>query len=329
MPADSEIVVGVARQNRNELWRVMVPLIIVVALAILPLVAGTYVGGIVTEILVFSILAMSLNLLIGYTGLFSFGHAAFFSLGAYTLILLNTIFGLNAWIGLLAGVMVATVGAVAIGYLCIKVSGVSFFMLTLAFSQMLFSIAVKWRDVTGGSDGVGGLKRPFFFGLDMAAPLHTYYFALLVFLASFWAIKRLVASPLGHSFIGIRENEGRMRALGYPVQSYKLLSFVLGGMMAGLGGTAYAFLNGFVSPDAAHWSLSGEVLIMVILGGMGTLVGPVVGAAVYLLLKNIISTHTDHWMLIVGIIFIACVLLFRDGIYGSLSNLLARKWSRR
>jgi branched-chain amino acid transport system permease protein len=305
----------------DRLRTMAAPVALLALLVALPLAAGQYVGGIVTEILIFSIFAISLNLLIGYTGLLSFGHAAFFALGAYTEILLAIHFGVSAWLGMVAGIAAAAAGAAAIGYFCIRVTGISFVMLTLAFSQLVFTLADKWRDVTGGSDGVGGLSRPSFFGFDMAEPLNVYYLALAGFVLSYWTIARLVASPLGHTFVGIRENESRMRAIGYPVQRYKLLSFTIGGLFAGLSGGIYAIFNGFISPDAAHWSASGEVLIMVILGGVGTLVGPAVGAALFLVLKNLVSSHADYWLMIVGTIFILCVVFFRSGVWGAARNL--------
>jgi len=315
-----EATVATARRL-PRLARTVPGAIFIVCLAILPLAAGSYVGGIVTEILIFSIFAMSLNLLIGYTGLLSFGHAVFFALGAYAVILLGVHLGVNAWLGIVAGICMAALGAAMIGYFCIRVSGVSFFMLTLAFSQLVYTLAVKWRELTGGSDGLGGLQRPFFFGRDMAEPMNVYYLALAGFVMSYWFIGRLVSSPLGRTFAGIRENEERMRAIGYPVQGYKLLSFIIGGMLAGFSGGIYAIFNGFISPDAVHWGTSGEVLVMVILGGIGTLAGPVVGAGVFLIAKNMISSHTNYWLMIVGTIFVLCVMFFRGGIYGALRSL--------
>lgn len=305
----------------SRLWSIVMPALCLGALAILPFATGSYVSGIVTEILIFAIFAMSLNLLIGYTGLLSFGHAAFFALGAYAVILLNVHMGVNAWLGMLAGIAVAALAAMVIGWFCIRVSGVSFFMLTLAFSQLVYTLAVKWRELTGGSDGIGGLRRGSFLGREMTEPLNIYFLALAGCALSFWAMRRLIASPLGHAFIGIRENEERMRAIGYSVQGYKLLSFVIGGMFAGLAGGIYAMFNGFISPDAAHWGASGEVLIMVILGGLGSLAGPALGAAIFLLVKNLISSQSDYWVMIVGVIFILCVMFFRDGIYGGVQRI--------
>jgi branched-chain amino acid transport system permease protein len=302
--------------------------VILALLAGLPLVSSSYALALISEILIFAIFAMSLDLLIGYTGLLSFGHAAFFGLSAYAVIILNVQLGLDAWIGLVAGVFLSAIAAVLIGAVSIRVSGISFLMLTMAFSQLLFSVAVKWRAVTGGTDGISGLHEPMLFGHSLEERPVIFYVVTAFFLVSFWGLRRLVAAPLGSVFIGIRENEARMRALGYDVQRFKLLSFVIAGAIAGVSGALYALFNGFVSSDALHWSVSGDVIVMIILGGTGTIIGPVVGAAIFLLMKNVISSYTDHWMMIIGIIFIACVLFMRQGFWGVAQQLYLRSRAR-
>jgi len=281
-----------------------------------PLVLGEYQRSIVTEIMVFCIFAMSLDLLLGYTGLLSFGHAAFFGIGAYTVAVLGTQFGLHPLLGSLAAIMLAGALAAAIGFFCIRASGVYFIMLTLAFAQLLYSVSLRWRAVTGGSDG---MPSP-----QLGSGELTYYTVLGAFILVYLGLRRLVEAPLGQVFIGIRENEGRMRAIGYPTASYKLLSFVIAGCLGAVAGALFAMHNGFVSPAVLFWFLSGEGLIMVVLGGMGTLVGPIVGAALYLLLKHVISSYSSQWELIVGGTFIACVLFFKQGVYGSLRALKGR-----
>ena len=297
--------------------------LLVAALAAMPL-AGNYVLGLVAEVLIFAIFAMSLDLLIGYTGMISFGHAAFFGLSAYAVVTLGVHLGVNGWIGMLAGVVLSALGALIIGFFCIRVTGIPFLMLTMAFSQLLFSVSVKWRDVTGGTDGIGGFQRPDLFGWSLDERMVLYYVTAAGFLFAFWFLRKLIASPLGSIFIGIRENELRMRTIGYPVQRYKLIAFVIGGAVAGLGGALYAFFNGFVSSDILHWALSGDAIVMVILGGTGTIVGPVIGAAVFLLLKNFVSSHHEYWMMWVGIAFILCVMFLREGIWGALVRYLPR-----
>jgi branched-chain amino acid transport system permease protein len=284
-----------------------------------PLVLGEYARSVATEILLFGIFAMSLNLLLGFTGLISFGHAAFFGLGAYSVAVFGAQFGAHPLLGLLAAIALAAVFALIIGFFCIRASGVYFIMLTLAFAQLLYSVLLKWRSVTNGSDGMAAPQLG-------SGPV-SYYAVLLAFVLVYAGLSRLLAAPLGQVFVGIRENEARMRATGYATQRYKLLSFVIAGCLGSVAGALFAMHNGFVSPSVAFWMLSGEGLIMVILGGMGSLAGPVVGAAVYLLLKHVISSYSTHWELIVGTAFIACVLFFKQGIYGWVTQL--RPWRSR
>jgi branched-chain amino acid transport system permease protein len=297
--------------------------IIVVLMVVYPFFVSNYPRELITEIYIFSILAMSLDLLLGFTGLMSLGHAAFFGLGAYGVALLATHLGISAWIGLVAGVLLAAGGAAVIGFFCVRTSGISFLMLTLAFSQLIFSAALKWRDLTGGTDGMAIPDKPSFFGFELSNSLAMYFMALIFFLLSYFGLRRLLNSPLGRTFIGIRENEQRMLAMGYPVGAYKLLSFVIAGGLAGFSGGLYAIFNSFISPDAIYWTASGDILIMVMLGGAGTLIGPVVGTGLFLLMKNVVSSYSDHWLLIIGVIFISCVMFFPGGIWGTLRQV---KW---
>jgi branched-chain amino acid transport system permease protein len=292
-----------------------------VLLALVPLCGGSYFLSFATEVLIFAIFAMSLDILLGYTGLMSFGHAAFFGLGAYTVVLLGAKYGLSLWLGLFAGIAVAAIGAVVIGFFCVRVKGIPFLMLTMAFAQLIYSVAVKWRDFTGGSDGVGGVVRPSLLSFSLDSPELMYLLILAFFVATYFALRRLVDSPLGKSFVGIRENEMRMRAMGYPTVKYKLLSFVISGAVAGMAGGLYAFFNEYISPDAVYWSASGDVLVMVTLGGAGSLVGPVIGVITFLGLKYFVSSTTQHWTLIIGIIFIFSVMYFPHGIYGAIRSL--------
>lgn len=286
------------------------------ALAAVPL-ASDYVLGIVSEILIFAIFAMSLNLLVGYTGLMSFGHSAFFGMATYTVIALGVHLGLSGWWGAAAGIVASTVLAAVIGVFCIRVSGIPFLMLTMAFSQLLFAAALKWRSVTGGTDGLIGFTPPELFGVSLGASATARYavvaIGFVLVLAFLWA---LVRSPLGSIFIGIRDNEQRMRAVGYPVQRFKLIAFTIAGGLAGVGGALYALFNAYVSTDILHWHLSGDAMIMVVLGGGGTVIGPAVGAAIFLLLKNFISSYNEYWSLWVGLIFILCVMFLRQGVWG-------------
>lgn len=297
--------------------------LLLVALLLIPL-SGSYVTGLAAEILIFAIFAMSLDLLIGYTGLLSFGHAAFFGVAAYTAVILGVHLGWSGWIGFVAGVAMSALAALVIGFFSIRVSGIPFLMLTMAFSQLLMAISVKWRAVTGGTDGLAGFKRPAFFGLSLDDRTVQFYVIAVGFVLVLFFLRRLIASPLGSIFIGIKENEQRMLAAGYPVQRFKLISFTLAGALAGIGGGLYALHNAYVSSDILHWSLSGDAIIMVILGGTGTIIGPIIGAAAFLLLKNVVSSHTDYWLLCVGTIFILCVVFLPQGIWGFLRARLSR-----
>src|SRR3982075_3613377 len=191
-------------------------LLVLLAMLAFPFLVTDYPRALIAEIYIFAIFAMSLDLLLGFTGLMSLGHAAFFGLGAYAVAILGTLFGVSAWLGLLAGVASAAGGAALIGFFCVRTSGIPFLMLTLAFSQLVFSVALKWRDVTGGSDGMAIAEKPALFGFELSDSLAMYFMALVFFLLSYWGLRRLLNAPLGHVFVGIRENEPRMLAIGYP-----------------------------------------------------------------------------------------------------------------
>jgi branched-chain amino acid transport system permease protein len=295
------------------------------AMAVYPFLVADYLRALAAEIFIFAIFAMSLDLLLGFTGLMSLGHAAFFGLGAYAVAILGTLLGVNAWLGLLAGVVAATGGAALIGLFCVRTGGIPFLMLTLAFSQLAYSVALKWRDVTGGSDGLAIAEKPSLFGFDLSNSLTMYFVMLFFLLLCYWALRRLLNAPLGHVFVGIRENEARMVAIGYPTRAYKLLSFTIAGGFAGLAGGLYAIFNSFISPDAMYWTASGDILIMTMLGGAGTLIGPAIGAAIFLLMKNVVSSYSERWLAIIGVVFICCVMFFPGGIWGALRQCMARK----
>ena len=320
-PAVSAVSAPATRQTR------IAGLVVIAAMLVFPFLVPNYPRALVTEIYIFAIFAMSLDLLLGFTGLMSLGHAAFFGLGAYAVAILGNLLGLSAWLGVAAGVLTAGLGALAIGFFCVRMSGIPFLMLTLAFSQLVFAVALKWRDLTGGSDGMAIADKPAFFGFDLSNTLPMYFMALMFFLLGYWALRRLINAPLGHVFVGIRENEPRMAAIGYSTRAYKLLSFTIAGAFAGLAGALYAIFNSYISPDAVYWTASGDILIMTMLGGAGTLIGPAIGAGVFLLMKNVVSSYSEHWLLIIGVFFIACVLFFPGGIWGTLRQVRARRYA--
>jgi branched-chain amino acid transport system permease protein len=246
----------------------------------------------------------------------SFGHSAFFGVGGYVAAL-----ALAAHPGpigaLLLPALAGALAALVIGFFSTRVSGVYFIMLTLAFSQMFYAYAFQaaWL---GAEDGITGVPRPTLLGVSTGEgwTFHVYVVALAGLAALF--LRRVVRSPFGHVLAGIQENEGRMEAVGYPVRRYKLLAFVLAGTLAGLAGSLYAQFSGSITPDAFFWTTSGEALLMVILGGTGTLGGAVLGAAAFILLQSLVSTYTERWMLILGVTFILFVLFAPGGIVGAL-----------
>lgn len=293
---------------------------LVAAVAAAPWLLGAYPLKLLQEILLWGVFAMSLDLLMGYTGLVSFGHAAFFGIGGYVAALaLKEAPGVLA--ALVAPAGAAALAALAIGFLSIRVGGVYFIMLTLAFSQMFHAYAFQaaWL---GAEDGIVGVPRARMLGLDTAPPavFHLYLVALVGVAALL--LRQVVRSPFGHVLRGIQENEARMEAVGYPVQRYKLLAFALAGTVAGLAGALYTQLNLYVSPDAFFWTTSGEALLMVIIGGVGTLGGPVLGAAAFILLQSLVSTYTERWMLILGLTFVSFVLFVPGGLVGALRGRL-------
>ncbi|MCI0548041.1 MAG: branched-chain amino acid ABC transporter permease [Candidatus Rokubacteria bacterium] len=289
---------------------------LVAGLAAFPLVAGNYPVKLLQEILIWGIFAMSLDLLMGHAGMVSFGHSAFFGIGGYVAAL-----GLVAWPGLLAGLVLpalaAALGALLIGFFSIRVSGVYFIMLTLAFSQMFYAVTFQ-NAAFGAEDGLVGVPRPDVFGASLARPGAFHLYLLAVVGLAALALWRIVRSPFGHVLRGIHENEARMQAVGYPVHRYKLAAFVIAGTVAGVGGALYTQLVGSISPDAFLWTTSGEALLMVIIGGTGTLGGAFLGAAAFILLQSLVSSYTERWMLILGLTFVVFVLFAPGGLVGAL-----------
>lgn len=297
-----------------------IPLLLV--LLGLPWLISVYPLGIVMEILIYGIFASSLNLLLGYTGLVSFGHAAFFGIGAYTAGIIAKNISANIFITLPAAVGVSLLAALIIGFFCTRVSGFYFLMLTLAFAQMVYAVAHQWESLTGGSNGLSGIPTPeLWSGFNFQDQKLLYYLILVVFLVLFFGMRRFMASPVGHSLIGVRENTGRLKAIGYNTRQYKLWAFVIAGGMGGVAGVLYCYFNGFVSPHDLYWTVSGHAIIMLIIGGAGTLVGPTLGAGFLIILQTVFSSYTDRWQSIVGLTFIAFVIFAPKGIMGLISLL--------
>ncbi len=298
--------------------------------AIVPFVSESFIVKTLTEVLIFGIFAMSLDLLIGYTGLVSFGHAAFFGIGAYAAGYFAQKISPNIFVSMPLALVIVVAAALVIGFFSIRVSGVYFLMLTLAFSQMVYAIADRWTDVTGGSNGLAGIPRPRIeissLQIGFEDTSARYFLVLAFFLISYFALRGIVHSQFGHVLVGIRQNEPRLNAIGYNTTRYKLLAFIIAGLFAGVSGVLYAGFNRFVSTGELYWTASGQVLIMVIIGGSGTLIGPVLGAGLILILQNVISSSTERWPTIMGLIFIFFVFAARNGLMGIVERIFALRF---
>ena len=284
------------------------------------------IGGyteLATRIVVMGLAAMSLNFLLGFTGVLSFGHAAYFGLGAYGTAMAIKYWGVGSIPAIGLGMIVATIAAMIIGALIIKLRGVYFAMVTIAFGQVFYFIAFRWNAVTGGDDGLTGWRRlPINFGfaeLDIVQNDRAfYYFALAIFAVCVAAMAVLLNSPFGRSLIAIRENERRARFLGVPIEFHVWLSFVISCLFVSAAGGLYALLNNFIDPRALRVDLSGNLVIMAVLGGMRSFWGPLIGAAIFVALQDYVSSQTQNWMSVIGLVFVLVVRFFPRGILGML-----------
>ncbi|MEW6635448.1 MAG: branched-chain amino acid ABC transporter permease [Actinomycetota bacterium] len=295
-----------------------------VGLALVPLTGSTYLVSALTEILILSIFALSLGFLMGFPKLVSLGHAAFFGVGAYAAGLVAVHLAPNIVLTLVAGLVLSLMLAVVIGALSLRSTGIYFLMLTLALAQMVYVVAQKWESVTGGTNGFTGIPYPELFGLIEFDRASFYYLVLILAVASYFLLRAIVRSPFGRVLVGIGSNEQRVRAIGYGTRGYKLTAFVLAGAVAGVSGALWAHHSGIVAPVDLHWSHSAEALIMVIVGGAGTLIGPMLGAALVWLLENALNPYTERSTMIAGIVFILFVFFARNGVAGIVRNLWER-----
>ncbi|OFW01168.1 MAG: hypothetical protein A3I61_07970 [Acidobacteria bacterium RIFCSPLOWO2_02_FULL_68_18] len=297
-------------------WHLPVIVGLALVLATGPLVLSSYWIGLLTQIVVLAILAMSLDILLGYTGLPSLGHAGFFGVAAYGVAVLSTTYRADFWTSVLTALLVGIALSAALGLIVSHVRDVYFLMITLALGMVLWGVSYRWIPVTGGDNGISGIPSlEAHAGLPLAGPAVFYYVTLAVFLACAALMRVLVRSPFGLTLRGIRENEARMKSLGFNTWLHCYLSYVIAGAFASVSGVLWAYYNGFVSPTYLDLTASSELFLMVTLGGPATLVGPLVGAGAIVLLKNVMSAYTARWLLILGIVYIVAILAAPQGIW--------------
>ncbi len=291
---------------------------LILFLLLLPTFSGKYLLYMTIHILILSVFALGFNLLLGYTGLLSFGQAGFFAMGAYVSAKILLIFP-SLLAGVIAGLLAGGIAALILGYLCVRHTRIYFSMLTLCFGMMIYSIAWKWRDVTGGDDGLIGIPRapfeiPGILSIDMSSMGSYYYFVLVISLIAIFVLYRIVNSPFGLTLKGIRDSENRVSFAGISIRNYRLLSFTLAGLYAGLAGSLVPPLENTVTPPLAHWTQSAEPVMVTLLGGIHTFSGPIVGSILFYLIKDIIVRYTQYWLIWFGSIVVFLVLVFPGGI---------------
>jgi len=315
--------VSASADRNKQVWNVIVWLLLLTMPYWMPLTGGY--TALASRVLVLALAAMALNFLLGFTGVLSFGHAAYFGLGAYGVGMTIKYLVPSTGLGIIVGILIGTLAAALIGALIVKLRGVYFAMVTIAFGQVFYFIAFRWNSVTGGDDGLSGWRRvPIDLGFTQIDILGNdkafYYLVLFCFALSAGAMAFILKSPFGRTLLAIRENERRARFLGIPVERHIWLSFVISCFFVSLAGALYALLNNFTDPRALRWDQSGNFVIMAVLGGMRSFWGPLIGAVIFVVLQDYVSTQTEYWMSIIGIFFMAVVLFFPRGVLGMLKR---------
>ena len=304
------------RKAPGSTWRIPVLVALAIFLLAAPPFLSPYWIGLLTQMVILAILAMSLDLLLGYTGLPSLGHAGFFGVAAYGVGILSTTYHAGFWVSVAGGLLTGIVLAALFGLIVSHVRDVYFLMITLALGMVLWGLSYRWIPLTGGDNGISGIPRlESHSGLPIAGPIPFYYVALLVLAACSVLMMRLVRSPFGLTLRGIRENERRMKSLGFNTWVHCYLSYVVSGAFASVAGVMWAYYNGFVSPTYLDLTASSELFLMVTLGGPATLAGPVFGAAAIVLLKNVMSAYTARWLLVLGIVYIVTIMWAPQGLW--------------
>ena len=303
------------RTDRTKLlWQIIIWLLLLAAPYWMTAVGGY--TALASRVLIFGLAAMGLNFLLGFTGVMSFGHAAYFGLGVYGAGLTLRYLSNSTPLAMLNGILLGTLGAALFGALIVRRKGVYFAMLTIAFGQICYYIAYSWNDFTGGYDGLRGFQRQPIGPIDIQDGLIFYYFVLAIFAVCLVAMALLLRSPFGRSLIAIRENQRRALFLGIPVELHVWLSFTISAFFTSVAGALYALLNNFADPSSLNYVISGDIVIMAVMGGMRSFWGPLIGAAVFVVLQDYISSMTVNWMSWIGLIFVIVVLFFPRGILG-------------
>ncbi|GAA1791548.1 branched-chain amino acid ABC transporter permease [Planosporangium flavigriseum] len=284
---------------------------------------GGFYGGLVTQMLIFAIAAMGLDFLGGFGGLVSFGQASYLGLGAYG-VAVSMRYGYGPWTAVGISLVVILLVALIVGPLAVRVSGIGFVIMTLALGQILFGLAFSWVGVSGGDNGLPILSAPVLGPIDLNKPSHMSFAVLAVFILSAWLLRTFVTSPFGLSLRGMMSNEQRLRTLGYATRLHRYVAYVISVFFGGLAGILFAFSNGLISPTAMDFHHNGVITIMAVLGGLGTLWGPVLGAVIIILFQQYLSIYVDRWATAMGVVFIAIMLFVPEGVWG-----LARKGARR
>jgi len=294
----------------------------IAVLAILPWVAGNdFYINLSTQILIYAIFALSLNLLVGYGGMTSLGHAAYLGIAAYGTAWLLTHTGLGQFGSAIGALVLTVLTAAVFGVLSLRATGLGFLMITLALGQIVWGMAYRWTDLTGGDNGMKLGHRPLPLGIDISQPTQFYYFTVLAFAISFFCLWRVVHSPFGASLRGARDQPRRMRMLGHNVWLIQLVAFVIAGFWGGVAGLLYVYYNQFVSTNVVALQQSAEVLLMSILGGASAFSGPIVGAIIITLVKNLVSSYVERWNTLLGAIFVVTVIFMPEGLVPGFAQL--------
>jgi branched-chain amino acid transport system permease protein len=318
--------------TKKQFWNIICGLIVLVLIAILPLILSEVQLNMAVEIAFFALFAVSYNLLLGYGGVLSFGHAAYFGTGAYFMVFaLKYIAGMPLLLALLIGGLGGGIGAVVAGFFCVRLSGAYFALLTLAFNQLFFAVALKWRSLTGGDDGIGldrpDVHLPLLGKVDMFSTANVFYVTVIVVLVCLAALWYFLRTPYGNTVACVKDNEERARFIGYNTFLSKLTLYTMAGFFAGIAGSLFAFFEEFVSLNTINITMSTEVLFMTFIGGIGSFWGPILGAGVFIYFTEWVSGITEHWEFFLGVLFVLLILYANKGLIGLVPSKIKGFWT--